>query len=63
MTQKELLYLEDAIGHEKTLIKVCEESMDLLDDEDLITFMEDELKIHKDIEKNLLKLLEDKVNE
>lgn len=63
MTQKELLYLEDAIGHEKILIKVCEESMNLLEDEDLITFMEDELKIHKDIEKKLLKLLEEKANE
>ena len=39
MTQKELSYLEDAIGHEGNIIKICEETIKKLEDEELITFM------------------------
>ena len=63
MTQKELAYVEDAIGHEQILISVLEESINLLEDENLSEYMRCELKTHKKQEKDLMKLLEDNVNE
>ena len=59
MTQKELLYVEDAIGHEKTISTVIGETIELLEDEDLQNYMEDELKKHEDIQNDLIELLED----
>ena len=32
MTQKELLYVEDAIGHEKNIISICNETLNCLED-------------------------------
>ena len=32
MTQKELLYMEDAIGHETNLVDICQYSIDSLQD-------------------------------
>ena len=46
MTQKELLYYEDAVGHEKSIIKICEESIKKLEDEKLINFMKEEVTRH-----------------
>ena len=63
MTQKELLYLEDAIGHEKNIISICGESINNLEDEELISFMNGELEKHNDMLDNLMKVLEAKVNE
>ena len=63
MTQKELLYVEDAIGHEQNIIAICDEMIDNLSDDSLITFIEDEQKKHKCLEKKLIKILEDKSNE
>ncbi len=63
MTQKELLYLEDAIGHEDNIISIINESLNYLEDERLITFMNSELDRHNSIKENLMDLLEDKVNE
>ena len=34
MTQKELLYLEDAIGHEKNIISIVEDTKERLEDEE-----------------------------
>ena len=62
MTQKELLYLEDAIGHEDTIIKVCEDAINTLDDEELVSFMQDELNNHNEIKSRLLNVLEEKAN-
>lgn len=59
MTQKELLYLEDAIGHEHVLINICRDTIEKLEDEDLISFMENELSIHEDTKHNLINLLEE----
>lgn len=47
MTQKELLYIEDAIGHEKAIIKICTETINNLENNDLKCFMEKELTKHK----------------
>ena len=63
MTQKELLYLEDAIGHEKNIISILEESINYLEDEKLISFMEKELQRHSDTKDNLLNTLKEKANE
>lgn len=58
MTQKELLYLEDAVGHEKTIIKVCEDIVNNLEDEELKRFMEDEVSKHQTTYDNLMNILE-----
>lgn len=63
MTQKELLYIEDAIGHEDTIIKVCENMINNLQDEKLKSFIEEELPIHQETKEKLLKMLEVKSNE
>ena len=63
MTQKELAYVEDAIGHEKNIIKICEDIINNLDDQDLVSFMENELNNHNTLKENLINMLEVKVNE
>lgn len=63
MTQKELSYIEDAIGHENNMIKICENIVSSLTDENLITFMDSEIKSHTNLRKELLKELEAKSNE
>ena len=63
MTQKELLYVEDAIGHEKNIISICREMLNTLTDKDLISFMDKELNSHILLEKELKKMLEVKYHE
>ena len=63
MTQKELLYVEDAIGHERVISQSIEEIIKQLEDESLRDYMNDELTNHQNMEESLLKLLEDIKNE
>ena len=63
MTQKELLYMEDAIGHEKNIQCIINESLNYLEDQTLVSFMKKELKKHQMMEQKLMSKLEDKVNE
>ena len=63
MTQKELLYYEDAIGHEENIIKICEESVLYLEDADLISFFQKEIKKHTNTKDKLIKLLKEKSND
>ena len=63
MTQKELLYTEDAIGHENTIIKVCEDLLNNLEDEDLKEFISEEINIHSTMKDKLINLLEGESNE
>jgi len=63
MTQKELLYVEDAIGHEDIMIGVINNTIEKLEDSLLITFMESELKKHNKCREKLMNLLEEKTNE
>ena len=63
MTQKELLYIEDAIGHEKSIIKICNDAINNLSDEKLISFMKNEIKKHETTINKLIDMLEDKCNE
>ena len=63
MTQKELLYYEDAIMHEVNTISICEYIIDNLDDNSLINFMKKELKKHEDNKNTLLDVMEAIANE
>ena len=57
MTQKELLYVEDAVNHEKSIIKICQDMISKLDDNNFKTFFEDEITNHENIKNNLMDLL------
>ena len=63
MTQKELAYVEDAIGHEKNIISIIEETIKNLENENLIVFLNKELETHKANKEKLLNMLEVKSNE
>lgn len=63
MTEKELLYLEDAIGHEQNIIKIINNNLEKLSNEELITFMNNELSIHEERTNKLINLLKEKANE
>ncbi len=63
MTQKELLYMEDAIGHEVNLVAICKYFIDNLEDNNLKSFMKAEQKKHEALKTKLLKVMEDAVNE
>ena len=63
MTQKELNYVEDAIKHESNIASIIEQSIELLEDENLVSFMQKQLDDHKALHQKLMNLLEEKVNE
>ena len=63
MTQKELLYVEDAICHEDTIISNITDYINCLEDENLIDFMRKEENTHNKIKTDLYKLLESESNE
>ena len=58
MTQKELLYLEDAIGHENSIISICSDSLTNIEDEDLKEFMSKQIDEHEILLKKLMNELE-----
>ena len=62
MTQKELLYFEDAIGHEESIIKIINDSIHKLQAEKLISFMNNELIVHENLKTNLINTLGEKAN-
>ena len=63
MTEKELSYVEDAIGHEQNIIKICNESVNNLQDDALKSFMLKEIEGHNENMNSLMHLLEVKANE
>ena len=63
MTQKELLYVEDAIKHEQIIIDICNESINLFEDDDLCSFVESEVKKHIKMKEKLISLMEGICNE
>ena len=63
MTQKELSYYEDAIGHEDNIIKIITESINNLKDSEIISFMEKEKSKHNEMKQRLMSVLEEKSNE
>lgn len=62
MTQKELLYIEDAVGHETNIIKIIQETIKNIQDENLISFLEEKLETHKIMKQELINKLEEKAN-
>ena len=62
MTQKELLYVEDAVGHETNIIKILQETIKKIQDENLISFLENKLETHVSIKQELINKLEEKSN-
>ena len=58
MTQKELLYVEDAISHEDIIILNIKDYINCLEESDFIDFYQKELKKHEKIKNELFKLLE-----
>lgn len=63
MTQKELLYVEDAIGHEGNIISILEDSINNLSDNELVNFLKSELKKHESQKEKLMNKLEELANE
>lgn len=63
MTEKELLYFEDAVMHEDSIIKICSDIVNSLQDENLKSFMQDEISKHEDTKNSLINLLEVSSNE
>ena len=63
MTQKELLYVEDAIGHENNMISIIKDTINNLSSKELINFLKEELKKHESMKKKLLNKLESLANE
>ncbi len=63
MTQKELLYVEDAIEHEKAMIAYLQDMKNKLQKESLVAFTAKEIKMHQEQEKDLTKLMEVQSNE
>ena len=62
MTQKELLYVEDAISHEEIIINNIHDYINCLEENDLVDYFQKELRTHEKIKKDLFKLLEDESN-
>lgn len=58
MTQKELAYVEDAVGHESNIIKILEETIKNIEDERLKNFLQTELSEHTKTKEKLISKLE-----
>ena len=58
MTQKELAYVEDAVGHESNIIKILEQTIKNIADERLKNFLQTELSEHTKTKENLISKLE-----
>ena len=63
MTQKELAYFEDAVGHEKNIIKILNESINMLGEDNLKEFMNDEANKHNERCEALMNYLKESSNE
>lgn len=49
MSPKELLYIEDALGHEQHLQAKCQSTAGQLQDQELKTFIEQQLTKHRQL--------------
>ena len=63
MTQKELLYFEDAVCHERVIVSNLINIMNCLNDENLKEYVKKEITNHQKQEKELMKLLGENANE
>lgn len=62
MTQKELAYVEDAIGHESNIITILQETIKNTQDERITNFLQTELSEHVKMKEKLISKLEEKSN-
>ena len=62
MTQKELLYVEDAIEHEDSIIKLCNLFLSNLNDDNLSMFINEQITSHQLSKDRLINLLKEKAN-
>ena len=62
MTEKELLYLEDAISHEKSIISLCNDFV-LNVENSHKEFFNNQITSHNELLNNLMTLLKEKTNE
>lgn len=58
MTQKELLYIDDTLSHLEYLIKITNNAIESLENDDLRDYLKDILKTFTKEEKSIKKLLE-----
>ena len=63
MTQKELLYMEDAIKHEANLVNIYSDFIENLEDTNLKSFLKSEMKKHQVLKQKLLKTMDGALNE
>ena len=63
MTEKELLYVEDAIGHEDSIIAYLNDAIDGLEDESLVSFVKSEVRKHENLRSKLLATLKECAND
>ena len=63
MTEKELLYIEDAVNHECNIIKIVTDIINNLEDEQLKSFMKEKLNEHMAFKVELINALEDYADE
>lgn len=57
MTNKELLYIEDALGHEKYFQTKCQETINQVQDQELKTYVEQMAQKHQKIFQSFYGLL------
>ena len=62
MTQKELLYVEDAIGHEKNIVDILSSFLNSITNDDLKSFINEEINEHQQRHTKLMNMLEEKAN-
>ena len=62
MTQKELLYVEDAVEHERSIIKICNDLLTKLNDTSLIAFIEEQIGSHENMRNELISFLKERAN-
>ena len=63
MTEKELLYIEDAVNHESNIIQIVTDIINNLEDEHLKEYMEEKLNEHMAFKVELINALEDFADE
>ena len=63
MTQKELLYVEDAVMHQENILKIIENLTKNMESAELLSFMDEQKKSHQNIYNNLMDLIKEKANE
>ncbi len=59
MTQKELNYFEDVYNHEKLIVEILYNSMELVTDEDYVSMFDKQIEEHDTMMKKMEKFLGD----